>query len=65
MEYLACSLAGQMFAARTEREKERLVTLDRWMSSECSLHQSHWRAFFTFRIIGHMIRTDSNENKNS
>ena len=33
--------------ARAEREKERLVTLDRflWMSPECWWHQSDWRAF--------------------
>ena len=62
------SLAGQTFAAHAEREKERLVTLDTflWTSPECWRHQSDWRAFNNciYLRIGHMIRTDSNENKN-
>ena len=43
------SLAGQTFAVRAEREKERLVTLDRflWMSPECWQHQSDWRVYWS------------------
>ena len=45
--YREPSLVGQTFAKRTERENERLVTLDRFsqMSPECWRHQSDWRAF--------------------
>ena len=41
------SLAGQTFVVRAEREKERLVTLDRfpWTTLECWRHQSDWRMF--------------------
>ena len=52
--------------AHAEREKERLVTLDRFSWTNVGgTNQIGERSIITFALrIGHMIGTDSNENRN-